>query len=101
MTGFVAAPIEVGGERYICVVGVIRNNENNKLYVHEAFSINKLQQDVASNLVRDGKAVSPHPAGEIAKLVKEIVTAKESSKIVDENGEPYIIVTEKKSGKRA
>ncbi len=91
MTGFIAAPINIDGERYVCVVGVIRNKKDNKLYIHEAFSMKKLQLDAASNVVHDGEAVSPHPAGAVAKLVKNILTAKNSSKIVDENGEPLVV----------
>ncbi len=91
MTGFIAAPINIDGERYVCVVGVIRNKKDNKLYIHEAFSMKKLQLDAASNVVHDGEAVSPHPAGAVAKLVKNILNAKNSSKIVDENGEPLVV----------
>ena len=51
----------------------------------------KLQLDAASNVVHDGEAVSPHPVGAVAKLVKNILNAKNSSKIVDENGEPLVV----------
>lgn len=34
-TGVISAPITIDGERYICMVEVIRNRENNRLYTHE------------------------------------------------------------------
>ena len=91
MTGVVAAPIVINGKRYVCAVEVIANKENSRLYVHEVSAIEKLQGDVASNQVRGSETASPHPQGEIAKLVQDFVTTKVSSKIVDENGEPLVV----------
>lgn len=90
-TGIIAAPITIDKERYVCAVEVIANVKDNRLYVHEAFATKKLQENVATNQVRDGKTASPHSLGDIAKLLKEIVTVKESSKIVGENGEPLVV----------
>ena len=72
----------------ICIVEVIRDTSDNRLYVHEAFSIEKLLKNAASNSVRDGNAVSPHSQGAVAKVLQEIVNSRDSSKIVDDIGEP-------------
>lgn len=72
-TGIIAAPIIVGNEKYICVVIVIENTTTERLYVHEAFIIKKLLDDVAdSNAVLGAdKPVTQHQ-GEIAKILKKI-----------------------------
>ena len=91
-TGIVAAPIAIDGKRYICAVEVIANKENSRLYVHEVFTTEKLHENVVSNQVRGSKTTSPHSQGAIAKLLQEIVNSKDnSSKVVDENGEPLVV----------
>ena len=91
-TGIVAAPIAIDGKRYICAVEVIANKENSRLYVHEVFTTEKLRENVVSNQVRGSKTASPHSQGAIAKLLQEIVNSKDnSSKVVDENGEPLMV----------
>ena len=91
-TGIVAAPIAIDGKRYICAVEVIANKENSRLYVHEVFTTEKLHENVVSNQVRGSKTASPHSQGAIAKLLQEIVNSKDnSSKVVDENGEPLVV----------
>lgn len=37
MTGMIAAPIQIGEEKYVYVVEVIANLEQRRLYVHESF----------------------------------------------------------------
>ena len=91
-TGMIAAPIEIGGDRYICVVEVIANLQNKRLYVHEAFLTKNLQEVLATSHVRHSDSTTSHkPLGEIAKVLQNVVTAKDSSKIVDENGEPRVM----------
>jgi len=98
-TGMIAAPITIGGERYVCIVEVIENSKDKRLYVHEAFSRKNLQGLVASSQVRGGNSSSPQGLGEIAKVLQDIVTTKEnSSKIVDENGEPLVVYRGDKRG---
>ena len=51
----------------------------------------KLLDDVVSNQVRGSETASPHHPGAIAKVIMEFVTAKDSSKIIDKNGEPLVV----------
>jgi hypothetical protein len=70
LTGMVAAPILVGEDRYICVVEVIKNLKEQRLYVHEAFLTKNLQEVVASSHVRDSNdATSRQPQGEVANVL--------------------------------
>ena len=80
MTGMIAAPIVIGVEKYICVVEVIANLKVNRLYVHEAFVIKTLFEDAASNLVHGSETTSPHPQGEVAKVLQNYVNANKNSK---------------------
>ena len=84
----IAAPIEIGGENYVCVAIVIRGKatSKNSFYLHEVL----LQKNLLNeNFKTDTKADSHQ--GDVAKLLQNIVTTKESSKIVDENGEPKVV----------
>ena len=84
----IAAPIEIGGENYVCVAIVIRGKatSKNSFYLHEVL----LQKNLLNeNFKTDTKADSHQ--GDVAKLLQNIVTTKESSKIVDENGEPMVV----------
>lgn len=72
ITGMIAAPIQIGEEKYVCVVMVIANLEQKRLYVHESFLTKNLQEVVASNLVHGSNASSPQPQGEVAKVLKII-----------------------------
>ena len=83
-TGIIAAPITIDGKRYVCAVEVIANTENKRLYVHEVYATEKLQEDVASNQVRGSKTASPHPQGAIAKVLQEIVNAKYSDDVIED-----------------
>ena len=99
MTGMIAAPIKISDNRYVCIVEVIANTNNQRLYLHEAFLIKNLQEivatspvhdniiitsrqpqgenlfeDAASNLVHGSETTSPHPQGEIAKILQNYVT---------------------------
>ena len=78
MTGMIAAPITIGVEKYICVVEVIANLKVNRLYVHEAFVIKTLFEDAASNSVQGSETTSPHPQGEIAKVLQNYVCANKN-----------------------
>lgn len=78
MTGMIAAPIVIGVEKYICVVEVVANLKVNRLYVHEAFVIKTLFEDAASNLVHGSETTSPHPQGEVAKVLQNYVNANKN-----------------------
>ena len=84
----IAAPIEINGEKFVCQVVIHKNLNENKFYLHEVSSQKNLSNDAfVTNL-----AQKPASIGEIAKVLQDIVTAKEkSSKIVDENGEPLVV----------
>ena len=90
-TGMIAALITIDGEKRICVVEVIDNTETKRLYVHEAFIIENLLEDVAvPSPVRGNKDVtSPHPQGEIAKVLYRILNSKEED-VKDINDEESI-----------
>ena len=58
----------------------IANLKVNRLYVHEAFVIKTLFEDAASNLVHGSETTSPHPQGEVAKVLQNYVNANKNSK---------------------
>ena len=83
----ISAPIEIGGERFVCNVVIHKNLVNNKFYLHEVTQKNLLDEVFLANL-----AQKPTSSGDLAKVLQNIVTTKsEASKIVDENGEPMVV----------
>ena len=54
-----AAPILIGTDSFICVVVVIYNLMERRLYLHETFLTEKIPEIAASSLVRGGKTASP------------------------------------------
>lgn len=69
MTGMIAAPIKIATDVFICVVVVIYNLKERRLYLHETFLIEKIPEIAASSLVRNGISVSPQSRGSIAKIL--------------------------------
>jgi hypothetical protein len=63
--------------------------DDNRFYLHEVTPIKNLQDAVfVTNLSHSSSA----HLGDIAKVLQNIVTAKsDSSKVVDENGEPLVV----------
>ena len=83
----VAAPIDISGNRYICYVVITRKKGNSRFYLHEVWTIKNLTE-VRSNAAQR----QPSQLQGTAKVLQDIVTANEnSSKIVDENGEPRVV----------
>lgn len=84
----ISAPIEIGGERFVCNVVIHKNHVNNKFYLHEVTQQKNLLDEVfLANL-----AQKPTSSGDLAKLLQNIVTANNfASKVVDENGEPLVV----------
>ena len=90
-TGMIAAPVMIDGKRYICVVEVIRNKKDNRLYTHEVTLQEKLL-DVRSKPSQSQSEIPATNQGALAKVLQKNVTAKENcSKVVDENGEPRVV----------
>ena len=85
-TALIAAPITIGGERYICQVVIRRNKKNNKFYLHEVIE-QKWLSDEGSNTAQK----QPQHPKAAAKVLKNIVTSKSFSQIVDKNGEPMVV----------
>ena len=77
-TCMVAAPIQIGGEKYVCVVVVIDNSKFLRLYVHESFPTKNLQEVVASSQVRGSKTSSPQPIGDVAKVLYNFLISKQN-----------------------
>lgn len=69
MTGMIAAPIVIGKDSYICVVVVIYNLKERRLYLHETFLTEKIPEIAASSLVHNGDTASPQSQGSIAKIL--------------------------------
>ena len=87
-SALIAAPITIGGERYICEV-VITRKQDNRFYLHEVTSVKKLQDAVS--LTNSGQSPTAHQ-GVIAKVLQNIISASDNvSKVVDENGEPMVV----------
>ena len=81
-TGMIAAPITIGGEKYVCVVEVIANRQVTRLYVHEVTLTKNLQGGVAdSNAVPGDTNLVTQPQGEVAKVLRNYVNTKNN----DEN----------------
>ena len=90
-TGMIAAPILLDGERYVCVVEVIWNQKENRLYTHEV-TLQKKLLDVRSNPSQSQSEIPATNQGAIAKVLQNIVSANSHvSKVVDENGEPMVV----------
>lgn len=51
MTGMIAAPIRIASDSFICVVVVIYNLKEKRLYLHESFLTEKIPEIAASSLV--------------------------------------------------
>ena len=85
-TGMIAAPIQIGDEKYVCVVEVIDNLKEQKLYVHEAFVGKTLQRAVASSLVHGSTTTSPNPNGEIAKVLQNHLNTYSDLAFLTNNG---------------
>jgi len=74
----IAAPIQIGDEQYICVVEIIENLKEKRLYVHETFLTKNLLEVVASNLVHGSETSSPQPQGDVAKILKNYLLANKN-----------------------
>ena len=71
-----AAPILIGTDSFICVVVVIYNLQERRLYLHETFLTEKIPEIAASSLVRGSGAASPQSQGSIAKILQSWIKAK-------------------------
>ena len=76
MTGMMAAPIVIGDDSFICVVVVIYNLKERRLYLHESFLTEKIPEIAASSLVRGSSAASPQSRGSIAKILQRFLITK-------------------------
>ena len=76
MTGMIAAPIKIGSDSFICVVVVIFNLIEKRLYLHETFLTEKIPEIAASSLVRGSNTASPQSQGSIAKVLSKFFTSK-------------------------
>ena len=76
MTGMMAATILIGTDTFICVVVVIYNLQERRLYLHETFLTEKIPEIAASSLVRGSNAASPQSLGNIAKILQSWIKSK-------------------------
>lgn len=81
----IAAPIRIGNENYVGVVVVKKSKEFNRFYLHEVMIQKSLRDGVFQTSLNAG-----NPSGDIAKVIKNIINANNSSKIIDANGEPKV-----------
>lgn len=81
-TAIIAAPIEINGERYVCMVVVKRNANENRFYLHEVTAEKNLRNDAFVT----NSAQKPASVGDIAKVLQNIVSASDNvSKVLDES----------------
>ncbi|MDR0507893.1 MAG: hypothetical protein LBH32_13905, partial [Dysgonamonadaceae bacterium] len=81
-THVIAAPVKIGDKGYTGIVIVTQIEDSNRFYLHEV-----ILQENLRNGFKTGQAGSP--LGDVAKILQNLETAKNnSSKVVDENGEP-------------
>ncbi len=71
-----AAPIVIEDDSFICVVVVIYNLKERRLYLHESFLTEKIPEIAASSLVRGSSAASPQSRGSIAKILQRFLITK-------------------------
>ena len=76
MTGMMAAPIMIGTDNFLCIVVVIYNLREKRLYLHETFLTEKIPEIAASSLVRGSRAASPQSQGSIAKILLSFLNSK-------------------------
>ena len=76
MTGMIAAPILIGTDTFICVVVVIYNLRERRLYLHETFLTEKIPEIAASSLVRSDVFASPQSQGSVAKVLLSYLNSK-------------------------
>ena len=76
MTGMMAAPIQIGDDHFICVVVVIYNLSERRLYLHETFLTEKIPEIAASSLVRGSSPASPRSQGSVAKVLLDFLKSK-------------------------
>lgn len=80
-TGMIAASILIGTDTYICVVVIIDNLKEKRLYLHETFLKKEIPETAASSLVHDSKAVSPQSRGDVAKVLQNYLKSKSNRQI--------------------
>ena len=73
MTGMIAAPIRIASDSFICVVVVIYNLKEKRLYLHESFLTEKIPEIAASSLVHSSNSASPQSQGSIANLLANFI----------------------------
>ena len=71
-----APPIIIGTDSFICVVVVIYNLIERRLYLHETFLTEKIPEIAASSLVHDSEAASPQSRGIVAKILANLFNSK-------------------------
>ena len=76
MTGMMAAPIRIGTDSFFCVVVVIYNLKEKRLYLHETFLTEKIPEIAASSLVHGSGTASPQSRGNIAKVLSNFLNSK-------------------------
>ncbi|MDR0509541.1 MAG: hypothetical protein LBH06_00425 [Rikenellaceae bacterium] len=85
-TFVIAAPVKIGNDGYAGIVVITRKETSNRFYLHDV----ALQKNLRNGEFKTGQA--RNPLGDIANVIQNIVTAKKnSSKVVDENGEPLVV----------
>ncbi len=77
LTGVMAAPIVIGPDSFICVVVVVYNLLERRLYLHETFLTEKIPEIAASSLVRGSKAASPQSQGIVANVLMNFIKNKQ------------------------
>lgn len=79
----IAAPISIKGEGYVAVVVLTQSLNSNRFYLHEV----ALQKNLQDESFKTGTKADLHQ-GDIANV---LINFLNTSKIVDENGEPKVV----------
>jgi len=93
----IAAPISIGDEQYVGIAVVIKEQNKNRFYLHEVALTKRLHEDAFKTGASADKSVEPSGAStgvSIKSILQNIfrVNPAETSKVVDENGEPKIVL---------
>jgi hypothetical protein len=81
----IAAPIKISNKGYVGIVVVTKKASSNRFYLHEVALQKNLRNGFKTSLAGS-------PLGDLAKVLQNFETAKKnSSKVLDENGEPLVM----------
>ena len=80
--------MQIADKNYVGIVIVTRGKEtgSNRFYLHEVV----LQENLQNESFKTDTQADSH-SGDVTKVLQKIISANNSSKVLDENGEPMVM----------